>query len=255
MKNKQGFTLVELSIVLLIIGLIIGGITAGSSLINQAGLRSVISEYNQYKTSVNTFKIQYNALPGDMNNATTFWYNATTCPGTAGTAGGCNGDGNGYILFNYSSTTNDESLRAWQHLSLSGIINGNYTGTHTVTNQNDPGVNVPQSKYSNAIWGFESSPTSLNSGALYGNAIFLGSFSSGGPGNGPSLAAIDAQTIDTKIDDGIPISGAVHAIYNDGPGNWGISWSPANICALSASNTYKITTTGKICLLEFMLGI
>ena len=61
--SKKGFTLLELSIVIVVIGLIVAGISAGQSLVRQASLKSLISERDQYTTAVNTYKLQYNALP------------------------------------------------------------------------------------------------------------------------------------------------------------------------------------------------
>ena len=63
---KQGFTLVELSIVIIIIGFLIAGISAGTSLIRQAGLSSVITDLTNYKMAVNMFKDKYGGLPGDL---------------------------------------------------------------------------------------------------------------------------------------------------------------------------------------------
>jgi prepilin-type N-terminal cleavage/methylation domain-containing protein len=69
MYKKQGFTLVELSIVIIIVGLIIATVSVGQSLIKQSEIRTVISEVNGHNTSLLTFKSIYNALPGDMMNA------------------------------------------------------------------------------------------------------------------------------------------------------------------------------------------
>ena len=68
----KGFSLVELSIVLVILGLLIGGILTGQSLIRAAELRSVTTQYQGYVTAVNTFRDKYFALPGDMPNAIDF---------------------------------------------------------------------------------------------------------------------------------------------------------------------------------------
>lgn len=69
----RGFSLVELSIVLVILGLLTGGILAGQSLIRAAELRSYITDVQRYPAAVNAFKDKYFAYPGDMANATKFW--------------------------------------------------------------------------------------------------------------------------------------------------------------------------------------
>src|SRR6187399_2125428 len=99
----RGFSLVELSIVLVILGLLTGGILAGQSLIRAAELRAVSTEYSKFVTAGRSFRDKYFALPGDMANATSFWGTAVTCPGkvTADArtdARTCNGDGTGQIL-------------------------------------------------------------------------------------------------------------------------------------------------------------
>jgi len=68
--KSAGFSLLELSIVLVIIGLIAGGIVAGSSMIRAAELRAVLTELTQYQTATNTFRDKYLGLPGDLRNAT-----------------------------------------------------------------------------------------------------------------------------------------------------------------------------------------
>jgi prepilin-type N-terminal cleavage/methylation domain-containing protein len=70
---KSGFTLVELSIVLMIIGLLVSGILVGKDMIRAAELRSITSEKDQFQTAVNLFKNKYLGLPGDLSNATAFW--------------------------------------------------------------------------------------------------------------------------------------------------------------------------------------
>ena len=105
-----GFTLLELSIVMVIIGLIIGGITVGQDMIRSAELNSVVSNFQKYQTAVNAFKLKYSALPGDMDNASSYW---PTCDATPAN---CDGDNDGLI----------QSELAWLHLSLSEIIPGSY---------------------------------------------------------------------------------------------------------------------------------
>lgn len=101
----RGFSLVELSIVLVILGLLTGGILAGQSLIRAAELRSVITTTDRYQAAVYSFRDKYFALPGDMRNATSFWGDQATGPSacadagiTDGTPGTCNGNGDGLII-------------------------------------------------------------------------------------------------------------------------------------------------------------
>ncbi len=73
MHNKAGFSLLELSIVLVIIGLLASGVMVGQSLVRGAELRSVMNDHNKILSATNAFRLKYNALPGDMRNATAFW--------------------------------------------------------------------------------------------------------------------------------------------------------------------------------------
>jgi prepilin-type N-terminal cleavage/methylation domain-containing protein len=230
-----GFTLVELSIVLLIIGLIIGGITAGSSLIKQARLRAILSEFNQYKTAVNVFKIQFNALPGDMANATMFW------PSTV------NGDGNwiivGYWTVGCEATTCNESLHAWEQLALSGILTGSYTGVSAVSGQADT-TNMPLSKFNPGGWYFYTdwpSSQGLNRVAV---AAFLDALTAGAPPIGALFIPTDSYNIDQKIDDGIPVTGSV----------FGYGGS-SSLCADTVNKVYYLTHVLNECYMHFNFGL
>lgn len=86
---KHGFSLVELSIVLVILGLLTGGILAGQSLIRAAELRSVSTEQSRWVTAANSFRDKYFALPGDFRDATKFWnlqVSGSGCTSSSGVA-------------------------------------------------------------------------------------------------------------------------------------------------------------------------
>lgn len=66
-RKIRGFTLIEMSIVLVVIGLIVGGVLVGQDLIRAAGVRATITQIEKYNTATNTFREKYGALPGDIN--------------------------------------------------------------------------------------------------------------------------------------------------------------------------------------------
>jgi prepilin-type N-terminal cleavage/methylation domain-containing protein len=119
-NSIQAFTLIELSIALVIIGLIVGGVMVGQDLIQSAQIRRTASRIEAINTAVNTFKLKYNGLPGDLANATRFFPGVTS------------GDGNGRIEFSWWKSgigTVYEAVLFQQQLSLAGLIEGNYDGT------------------------------------------------------------------------------------------------------------------------------
>src|ERR1700712_2007792 len=100
MKKQPGFTLIELSIVLVIIGLVVGGVLVGQDLIKAAGVRATISQIEKSNTAVNTFRSKYDGLPGDLATASAIrfgLYYPTTPSGVY------NGNGDGIIDGNYGA--------------------------------------------------------------------------------------------------------------------------------------------------------
>ncbi|MEO8341734.1 MAG: prepilin-type N-terminal cleavage/methylation domain-containing protein [Nitrospirota bacterium] len=82
-KRTTGFTLVELYIVLVIIGLLVGGVLAGKTLIQQAEIRAAASQLQQMETAYRTFQTKYGCIMGDCSNATDFFgYNYMASPGS-----------------------------------------------------------------------------------------------------------------------------------------------------------------------------
>ena len=136
-RLRAGFTLLELSIVLVIIGLLIGGVFVGQSLIHNAQLNGVITEYNRWQTAVKSFQQQYQTLPGDMTNATALWGVAAGTNGTDATCGNatesttatCNGNGDGYLQWpaqGGGSGNVYESILFWKHLANASALTRSY---------------------------------------------------------------------------------------------------------------------------------
>src|SRR5207245_4862960 len=70
---EAGFTLVEIAIVLVIIGLLLGGILKGQEMITQAKIKNIVNDFNGVTVAVTSYQDRYRAIPGDDRNATTRW--------------------------------------------------------------------------------------------------------------------------------------------------------------------------------------
>jgi prepilin-type N-terminal cleavage/methylation domain-containing protein len=215
--SNKGFSLVELSIVLVILGLLVGGVLTGKSLIRAAELRSITTDHDRFVAAVQIFNEKYQAFPGDMTNATTFWGAAAACPGThlqpSTDATTCNGDGNGRVFG--GTATSNESYRFWQHLANAGLISGTYSGV-TGGGANDftsVEANSPTGKISNQLWFVWHWVNPMVSGGTwfdgeYGNRLSTGRMAADGEPGGGLLTGEELWGIDKKIDDGKPAKGA-----------------------------------------------
>ena len=185
-RRQSGFTLIEIAIVLVIIGLLLGGILKGQELITQGRIRNVANDFQSMTAAINLYQDRYRALPGDDPSAATRW----TATGSTTTSG--NGDGTigantaGTPAYN-STTVSDESRLFWQHMRLAGLIGG-ATTTGAIGTANPP----------NAASGI----TGVQNGAFGISGIVVCS---------NNLSAKIAQAIDTQFDDGIATTGSVRA--------------------------------------------
>ncbi len=222
---RAAFTLVELSIVLVIIGLLLGGVLVGQSLIRSSELQGVLSETSGMIAGTNTFQAKYGALPGDMVNATVFWgVDNANCSGSAGTVtspGTCNGNGDGKISAGFSggSATFPEMFRYWQQLSMAGFIKGKFTGVAGPGSAADfvGNVNAPTSRWRNAVYGiFYANTTDAPANASsilypgnYGSFFIVGKGGTTGHPWGSLFSPQDAILLDSKVDDAKPGKGKI----------------------------------------------
>jgi len=119
MRQQAGFTLVEIAIVLVIIGLLLGGVLKGQEIITNAKIKNLESDFNGISAAIYSYQDRYRSIPGDDKNAATRW-GATVA----------SGDGNskiaaGNAIHKFDSTTaGDESRLFWLHLRNAGLVTG-----------------------------------------------------------------------------------------------------------------------------------
>ncbi len=118
MKKQSGFTLIELAIVLVIIGLLLGGVLKGQELINSAKVKNMAADFKNTQVYIYGYQDKYKALPGDHKNASASITGATNPP--AANAG--NGVING--AYNAVDGAASETALFWQHVRLAGLAPG-----------------------------------------------------------------------------------------------------------------------------------
>ena len=221
----SGFTLVELSIVLVIIGLITGGVLVGRDLISAATVRSQISQIEKYNAAVNTFRGKYGYLPGDMPDPYASQYGFVARGLYAG-----EGDGNGVIegVFTNAAGNNygfiitaGETSVFWMDLAAANLIGG---GSFNSSITGGPGA-VLCTPGTCGIYFPSAKINSTNVAVMSTNNrnyfVLNWALVVGGNGNklNPALTTSQAYSVDQKIDDGLPQTGNVLAM-RDPEGFW-----------------------------------
>lgn len=225
--TRNGFTLVEVSIVLVIIALLVGGLAGLRTYTRNAAIATVMNEGKIYIAAFNQFQTRYNGPPGDYPTASASWSAAA------------NGDGNGLVRANTTTLTGnrDELFYTFEHLALAGFITGTYTGSSTGipgTYYARIGTNVPATSIEKVALLFDhpdyddgipdgfiadgTDPHPLFFEGLYPNSLRIaGLYDSDTdiPARG-FLTPKQALQLDEKYDDGKPGSGMVVAPKSTG---------------------------------------
>jgi prepilin-type N-terminal cleavage/methylation domain-containing protein len=247
-SRKSAFSLIELAIVLIIIGLLIAGITGGAALIKSAELRAVVTEARANSVSVSAFYSLYDSLPGDSNATVSSTANST-------------GNANGRIEFCNQTTLaacdtlgeSEGNGGAWNHLKAAGVVNLPAVTPAVTTATQTVGTTYPASKLKPGGWVFDydvanainvtmlSSPTSFASAVLPASPNNTYMTLANDTIAYDTLLPTDMFSIDTKNDDGNPGQGKIRA------------YGSTTTC--KSGTTYVLTTTTKTCTIGYALDV
>lgn len=251
--KKSGFTLVELAIVIVIIGLIIGGVLVGQDLIKAATVRSAVSQLEKYDTAANAFRSKYNGLPGDLANPTNF-FSAITNSGGNGS-----GDNDGLVEGISAASTpctaavciSGESAIFWYELSQAGLIpEAISTSNATNVTLTVSDLVAPASKIGKGARVSVNSFSGRNFYVLsnFGTAALTAGTKTGAADFSAGLSPMEAYNIDTKMDDAVPSTGKVLSVDPAQPipnvaANGAVTASVAATTCYETTNNRYVTTT------------
>jgi len=242
-KNNAGFTLIELSIVLVIIGLLVSSILVGKELIASSTISAQITQIRNYQASSDTFRAKYDAIPGDFAKADDFGFI------------GAPGNGNG-ILEDTEGGTGSSTIATgevtifWQHLSESDMSDSQYDGAQT--------EGIIGKTYPAAKMGRGGISVYHNSDGF--NVLHIGVTESlGGTDytHANSLRPEEAYSIDKKMDDGSPYGGVIRAQGGTSPdGEPSEAASGLESCVNSSDdpNDYSLSESNILCQISIRMN-
>jgi len=218
MKQQKGFTLVEMAIVLVIIGLLLGGVLKGQELIDNSKIKSAINDLKGISAANNGYFDRFRAVPGDDGDAT-----ALAARGGAWTGMATAGDKDGILDVAAADTftgTTDEGLGFFKHLRAAGFLGGDVAATGTAALPVNPFtglIGVNGGTDTGGVMGFPVNTKLVCMGSVPGKA---------------------ARAIDVSMDNGVPNTGNLRA--TKGAGN--AVPAAAETAAYSDNDTYTICT-------------
>jgi prepilin-type N-terminal cleavage/methylation domain-containing protein len=251
----RGFTLVELAIVLVIIGLVIGGVMVGRDLVSSSTIRAQVSQLQSFDSAVSVFKSRYGYLPGDIPNPLTFGLSFDATTQAYCNANNVNGDGivqdrNGLYP---AVWTNCEPSYFFIHLKdanlindLSGKFKAAVSGCGAGNSAQTIDCQFPAAKIgtggftattmANTQLGYFMGITNRDTSIFNPYALTMSS-------TGPTVVPIDAYNLDVKMDDGTPLRGKIKSVIRPATAD-----SVSNNCITSvAANSYNVTKTTPSC--------
>jgi prepilin-type N-terminal cleavage/methylation domain-containing protein len=199
-RNQHGFTLVEISIVMIIIGLLIGGTFGGMKLIENMQVNKTVQDLKAIESAALTFKDTYGRLPGDMPNTAARLPSCTDAP----CATGGNGDRalDGALAFNGAIVDTNERFTFWSHLQAAGLLT---VGTKNVTDLNF-GEGQPDNPIDGGYRAFHR--TAVDCQARVDRTNIALTRDATGIFTTTSMRCAQFEPVDKKMDDGMPRAGA-----------------------------------------------
>lgn len=209
-KKQSGFTLIEIAIVLVIVGLLLGGVLQGQQLIENSRVRAAVNDFNGVPAAAYSYMDRYRRFPGDDGNVAAVqarggaWANVTV-----------GGNNNGSVTGGINNTFNPtgELLGFWQHLRASGFIAGDPSTTGAAS--------APQNPFGGLV--------GVNSVLIQGIPAGVNKLCMSNVSGSAALA------LDGRLDDGVPDSGNFRA--NEG----------ANPLAVAVSGVYDVDKAYVVC--------
>lgn len=209
--HQQGFTLVELAIVLVIIGLIVGGVLVGQDLIKSAEIRATISQIEKYNAAATTFRDKFGGLPGDLTEARAAQFGIE--PSGAGERTTTVGEGNGDGVISGTATNPSaligETFAFWSDLSQADLIPDSVVAPAAMTTVGAVATQPVTRMRESAVF-----HTFSDAGRNY---FYIGSFSAvtavtGAVTPSNAISPFQAFTVDQKLDNGDGDEGTVIAV-------------------------------------------
>jgi prepilin-type N-terminal cleavage/methylation domain-containing protein len=224
-RVETGFTLIEIAIVLVIIGLLLGAVQKGQELINSGKAKAVMADFRNAATMLSAFQDRFRALPGDDAQASNHLAGAANA---ASASGQTPGNGNIEGLWN-STSASDESVILWQHLRLANLATGDTTAPASASDLNSW---LPRNQEGGRI-GIQSGPLISN----WSGRQFICQ---------DNISGRVAQQVDSNMDDGAPSTGSIR--FGAMSGNSLVPTTVSNSASSSVSGSFSESGSYAVCM-------
>jgi prepilin-type N-terminal cleavage/methylation domain-containing protein len=213
MKSQSGFTLVEIAIVLVIIGLLLGGVLKGQELINSAKVKNLANDFRQVPLFIYGYQDKYKRLPGDDANA-----NTRFTGGVVATAGGTVGNGVIEGSYNPQAVTHETAL-FWQHVRLANLAAGSTDATSLAS------LSLPTNAEGGPFGIQGAAPINGMTGTYFACS--------------EAIPFSFAQQLDTTMDDGVATTGTMRAVVT-GTDTFPRAGTAPNAAAYATGSSYTV---------------